>query len=66
VHIHESIFNETLGLETDHRPFLYQTTPVAPDIDFFHVNQFVGFRDSIRKIGITFWALFETALGMFR
>jgi hypothetical protein len=66
VHIHESIFNETFGLEADHPSFLFQTTPGAPDIKFFSVNQFVGFGDTIGKIGVTFGALFEAALGMCR
>jgi hypothetical protein len=66
VHIHESIFNETFGLGADHPSFLFQTTPGAPDIKFFSVNQFVGFQDTIRKIGVTFGALFEAALGMCR
>ena len=66
MHIHESIFNETFGLEADHPASLFQNTPCAPDIKFFSVNQFVGFRDTIGKIGVTFGALFEAALGVCR
>jgi hypothetical protein len=64
VHIQESIFTETFGLEADHPSFLFHPTPGTPDIKFLSVNQFVGFRDTIGKIGVTFKALFEVALGM--